>query len=232
MKYMGSKNRIAKDILPIILKDRKPNQYYVEPFVGGANIIDKVAGNRIGADSSKYVIEALKTIRDSICILPQNNQEFTEKDYKTRAINKTIFRGFAAFAYSYAGKFWGGWCRDGAGKRDYVAEAYRNALKQSPQLQEIKLINCDYIDLEIPPKSIIYCDPPYKATTKYKDGDFDHEQFFMWCEDKVKEGHSVFVSEYSAPDNFECIWEKEINFSLAKNTGSKKGVEKLFRLEI
>lgn len=36
MKYVGSKNRIAKHILPIILRDRKPNQYYVEPFVGGA----------------------------------------------------------------------------------------------------------------------------------------------------------------------------------------------------
>ena len=44
MKYMGSKNRIAKHILPIILKDRKENQYYVEPFVGGANMIDKVQG--------------------------------------------------------------------------------------------------------------------------------------------------------------------------------------------
>ena len=29
MKYMGSKARIAKEILPIILKDRKPEQCYV-----------------------------------------------------------------------------------------------------------------------------------------------------------------------------------------------------------
>ena len=42
MKYMGSKARIAKHILPIILKDRKPNQWYSEPFTGGANLIDKV----------------------------------------------------------------------------------------------------------------------------------------------------------------------------------------------
>lgn len=50
MKYMGSKNRIAKYILPIILKDRKECQWYVEPFVGGCNTIDKVVGNRIGSD--------------------------------------------------------------------------------------------------------------------------------------------------------------------------------------
>ena len=65
MKYMGSKNRIAKHILPIILKDRKENQYYVEPFVGGANIIDKVGGNRIGADINPYLIEFFKGLQNS-----------------------------------------------------------------------------------------------------------------------------------------------------------------------
>jgi hypothetical protein len=29
-------------------------------------------------------------------------------------------------------------------------------------------------------------------------------------------------------DGFECIWSKEVNNSLTKDTGSKKGVEKLF----
>jgi hypothetical protein len=27
MKYMGSKNRIAKEIIPIMLEHRKPNQW-------------------------------------------------------------------------------------------------------------------------------------------------------------------------------------------------------------
>ncbi len=49
MKYMGSKARYAKSILPIILASRQPDQWYVEPFVGGANVIDKVSGPRIGA---------------------------------------------------------------------------------------------------------------------------------------------------------------------------------------
>jgi len=42
MKYMGSKNRIANEILPIILKDRIENQYYIEPFCGGLGTFDKV----------------------------------------------------------------------------------------------------------------------------------------------------------------------------------------------
>lgn len=37
MKYMGSKSRIAKDIVPIIQKTIDDNNIntYIEPFVGG-----------------------------------------------------------------------------------------------------------------------------------------------------------------------------------------------------
>ena len=44
MKYMGSKRRIAKHILPIMLKKAEEINIttWVEPFVGGANMIDKV----------------------------------------------------------------------------------------------------------------------------------------------------------------------------------------------
>lgn len=62
MKYMGSKARIAKDLLPIILKDRLERQYYVEPFCGGCNIMDKVDGNRIANDSNSYLISMWKSL--------------------------------------------------------------------------------------------------------------------------------------------------------------------------
>ena len=84
------------------------------------------------------------------------------------------------------------------------------------------------MDLDIPNNSIIYCDPPYKDTTKYSNL-FNHDEFWEWCRQKSKEGHSVYISEYNAPDDFECIWQKEIVSSLTKDTGSKKGVEKLFK---
>lgn len=64
MKYMGSKRRIVKEILPIILKDRKPDQYYVEPFVGGGNVIEKVTGNRIAGDNNRYLIALFKKMQE------------------------------------------------------------------------------------------------------------------------------------------------------------------------
>ena len=109
MKFMGSKRRLSKYILPIMLKDRKPNQYWVEPFVGGGNMIDKVGGNRIGADIDYWAIQALISIRDNVDELPKNNKEFTEEDYKNLRKNDTYkFKGYAGYAFSWGAKWLGG----------------------------------------------------------------------------------------------------------------------------
>lgn len=226
MKYMGSKARIAKHILPIILKNRKEGQCYVEPFVGGANMIDKVDGWRIGADSNEQCIACLVIIRDRISELPKCNDDFSEDSYRNRCADIEWLKPYAAFAFSFGGKLWGGFRRDKSGNRDYISEAYRNSLKQSPLIKGVNLMVSQYQDLDIPEKSKVYCDPPYAGTTKYKD-DFDHELFWQWCREKAKEGHEVFISEYNAPDDFVCVWQKEIQSGLNTNT-TKKGVEKLF----
>lgn len=229
MKYMGSKNRIARYILPIMLAERNKEQCWVEPFVGGANMIDKVCGKRIGADLDQYLIKALIFIRDCVVDLPKNNEEFTEFNYRDlKKSDLYKYKGYAGFAFSYSGKWLGGWCRDGKKERDYVREAYQNALTQSPKIKGVKFVNEDYRNLKIPKNSFIYCDPPYEGTTKYK-VDFDHKIFWQWCRFKASKGHILFVSEYKAPDDFKCVWSKELASSLTKNTGSKKGVEKLFK---
>jgi len=233
MKYMGSKARIAKHILPIILKDRIEDQHYVEPFVGGGNMIEKVVGPRTGADSDHFVIGALSMIRDDVDSIPKNNLEFTEYDYKKCKAGDDAYsaplRGYAGFAFSFGAIWFSNWAKSVTSKkvpRDHVAEQYRAAIKQNPKLQGCELVVSSYLALEIPENSIIYCDPPYAGTTKYKD-DFNHEVFWEWCREKVTEGHKVFVSEYNAPDDFTCVWEKEITSGLHVNT-TKKGVEKLF----
>ncbi len=240
MKYMGSKNRIAKHLLPIILKVRKEGQYYVEPFVGGANMIDKVSGNRIGADSNEHVIDALYFIRDFD--LPQNNKEFTEGMYnfgaklaregglKNLELDSRCAYSYALIAFSFGAKWLGGWSRGKNSKgeqRDYVAEQYRANIKQKPLL-DIWLQYCSYEDIQIPDEKVIfYCDPPYANTTKYKDN-FNHDKFWQWCREKTKEGHQVFISEYNAPDDFICVWSQELNCSVAKDGKHKKAIEKLF----
>jgi DNA adenine methylase len=106
MKYMGSKARIAKHILPIMLKNRKEGQWWVEPFVGGANMIDKVDGNRLGADYNFFLIEALKMIRDC----PQRIPELiTEDMYEaSKHYDDAALKGFIRIAMSFGGKVGGG----------------------------------------------------------------------------------------------------------------------------
>ena len=229
MKYMGFKNRIAKEILPIILKNRKEGQFYVEPFVGGANTIDKVEGNRIGADTNYYLIKMYQACCDGW--LPSS--DYTEEQYKEVREKKDNYPpelvGYFGFALSYGGKWFGGWRRDSLGKRNYTLEAQKNAIKQFPKLQSVKFICCSYENLKIPTNSIVYCDPPYLHATGYKDA-FNHESFYEWCRKLKKDGHIVYISEYYMPSDFSCVWQKEITSSLTKNTGNKRGVEKLFTL--
>ena len=75
MKYMGSKNRIAKHILPIMLAEAEKHNIttWVEPFVGGGNMIDKVPDTfrRVSADLNGHVIKALLDIRDKPNLLPE-----------------------------------------------------------------------------------------------------------------------------------------------------------------
>jgi len=233
MKYMGSKNRIAKHILPIMLAERKPDQWWVEPFVGGANMIDKVDGKRIGADSNEFLIKALRLIRDEPTAIPNL---ITEEDYQ-KAKDEMVLNGltgFIGFAMSFGGKWFGGYRRDVAGTKGCIENmktqtrrSKQNAINQSKDLKGVKFINSDYRSLDLPPNSLIYCDPPYEGTTKYKDG-FNHTDFWQWCREKATEGHIVFVSEYNAPSDFECVWQKELPTTISKQEG-KKDIEKLFR---
>lgn len=62
MNYIGSKRRLAARIVPHIQEAIKTTGFslYLEPFVGGANVIDKVdAPYRIGADNQRYLVALL-----------------------------------------------------------------------------------------------------------------------------------------------------------------------------
>ena len=233
MKYMGSKNRIAKYILPIMLKEMEEKGYstWVEPFVGGGNVIDKVPDKyrRIGADLNPHTIAAMLAIRDFVNTLPES---VSEDDYKSlKDTQASPVSSWIRYACSFSGKFNNGYARDKTG-RNYAREQKNSALKQSPKIQSAEFICCSYTDLSSTTNSLIYCDPPYQGTTGYKTGDFNHEEFFEWCRKMKDKGNSVFVSEYNAPDDFELVWQGEIktNFSSQRKGATHKAVEKLFKV--
>lgn len=207
MQYIGSKNKIAKHILPIILNGRKPDQWYVEPFVGGANMIDKVSGLRIGSDVHPYLIALLKALQ--LGWLPPT--EISEEQYADIKKNPDRYDdrlvGFAGFQCAFGGKWMGTYAKNRRGD-NYAKQGYNNMSRQAPKLEGVIFKNKSYDDLDLPPESIIYCDPPYGGTYQYGT-DFDSAKFWQWCRDKTDEGHAVYVSEYAAPDDFTELWSVE-----------------------
>ena len=79
-------------------------------------------------------------------------------------------------------------------------------------------------DYPYKPNSVIYCDPPYQSTIGYESG-FDHQKFWNWVR-MMSKSHHVYVSEYSAPSDFKCVWRKAVKEQVGKNINQK--VEKLF----
>ena len=236
MKYMGSKRRMAKHLIPIILKNRKEGQWYIEPFVGGCNMIDKIEGNRIGNDYNKYLIAFWKAIQNNwippIHITKEEYYDIKENKDKFPAL--TLWVGIGC---SYCGKWFGGYVNNYPENRrlksgvlpNYQIEARNGLLKQKDAIKEIIFTDKSYEEIDYPEKSIIYCDPPYESTTKYKD-DFNHKKFWDWCRDMTKKGHKVFISEYNAPKDFICLLEIKTNTQISQGMkiGNINKFEKLF----
>lgn len=237
MKYMGSKARLAKYIIPIMVTEANKNNIneWVEPFVGGANLIDKVPKNfkRVGYDINPYIIEMFNKLKSGWD--PKINYTKDEYNYiKENMDQNKYLTGYVAINCSYSGKWFGGYAgitKTKNGIRDYQAEAYKNVMAQVENLRDVDLYCSSYDLIQIKNKSVIYCDPPYKNTTKYKDS-FNHDLFYEWCLQKHSEGHLVFISEYSMPEDlFEVVWYKDVKSSLSANGsigGSKNSTEKLF----
>jgi len=238
---MGSKNRHAKELLPIITKNydpENPNQWYIEPFCGGCNMIDKVAGERRWAnDLHEYLIAMFKALQEGWVppdLITEDDYRLI-KDYKNEFDSHLV--GYVGFLFSFGSKWFGGYARNEAGTKGSMDNmkkqsqlAKNGVLKQLPLIQSVTFTNLSYVDLEIKNQSIIYCDPPYASTTGYKDS-FQHDIFWEWAEIMVEFGHEVFVSEYTAPSNWQCVWKKETTANLfANNENDKVRIEKLFKL--
>ena len=87
----------------------------------------------------------------------------------------------------------------------------------------------DYHDVEIPDGAVVYCDPPYANTTGYTVGQFDTNEFWYYMR-QLSKRCDVYISEESAPDDFECVWSQELTRTLDFNKSNQpKKVEKLFK---
>lgn len=223
MKYMGSKSRIKKHIVPIIQKliDENNIKMYIEPMMGGGNIIDSIScETKVGNDISTPLIELWKHLQQTNGIdLPNDVTREHYNDVKQNQCTEKYpiwYIGAIGFLASFNGKYFdGGYAKPTIDKsngriRNYYDECKRNILKQLPKMKDVILTNKPYIEMKNVKNTLIYCDPPYKNTTSYQScRGFDHKEFWDWCR-KISKNNIVLISELEAPDDFKCIWEQDV----------------------
>lgn len=239
MKYLGSKAKLAKYIVPILQELINKNQIdtYIEPFVGGFNIIDKIkCENKIGCDIDPLVIDLVDACRINPALLNKINETPTREHYYDVRDNEWRYQNwyraaillFASYNARVYGGCYGATAETKDGKiRNYYLESKSNFEQQLPNLYGILTSCCDYRDI-IPPKrkTLIYCDPPYSTGVGYGQN-FNNDDFWQWCRKQSLAGHIVVISEYDAPSDFKYIWQCEITTHL-NNRNKIPKIEKLF----
>ena len=238
---MGSKAKYAKYIVPI-LQDTIDNlniDTYIECFVGGANIIDKIkCKNRYGFDRSDTLIALLvQASEDFDQVLQNGSRELWDKGKEY--VKNGIMPEDMSLADIGAMEFFASYCNGGFPRgyakntetRNYFNEAYRNLEAQAANLKGItfKCQNYDDLDKNIS-GAVIYLDPPYAGTKFYgyaNQPKMDYDHFWNWVR-KLSADNYVYISEQQAPDDFEVIWEQEVKRTTNKENNFK-AIEKLFR---
>ena len=234
MKYMGSKRKIRKEIIDVMMSYRLNNEPFIDMFCGGCHVVEMVDGIRIANDKNRYLIamwEGLLEDRKRPYIIDKELYSKARDEYN-KGVNiefDDFLIGWIGFMGSYNGRFFdGGYSGHDVNGRNYISENIRNTESQIHNLRGVLFSSLDYSELMLYEPCIIYCDIPYRDTKQYSiSKDFDYEKFYNWRFAMRDFGHIVFVSEYNMPDGFECVWSKEVTNSL-NTTKTYKPIEKLY----
>lgn len=238
MVYMGSKAGISKILVPFLQKiiDDYNIHIYYEPFVGGANIIDKIkCDTKIGIDKSESLIALLTVARDNFEKIPTScsREEFEKaKNIYLKKTDDTLpdyIIGAYQFLGSYGAKgFKGGYAPNDKNGRCYYNERLNNLKKQSDNLKDCHFLAGDYDKYSYPSNCLIVCDPPYEGTQTYSyahEVKFNYEKYWNWVREQSKDKFVVCCEEHF-PDDFLIIKEIPKRRTIKKDN-SKIAMEKI-----
>lgn len=204
MQYFGGKTKVSNQIVDYLESVRKENQIYIEPFVGGSIICSKMSGKRKASDYNEYLIEMYKAVQCGYELPEEVTKEQYDYIKNNKDENKAL-TGFVGFGCSFAGKWFGGYARQKG--YNFANGSKRSLLKKMKTMQDVVFEHKNYKEWIGINGALIYCDPPYNDTTQaYGTGEFDTKQFWETIRILSKD-NDVYVSEYEAPDDFECVLE-------------------------
>lgn len=243
MRYCGSKRRFMKELLPILMKDADKETFFWDLFMGGANVLSEIPlKNKYGVDNNKFIVALWREVqKNGFANIPTNVTEERYNDVKKSYLTGENFFpdyliGYVGVCCSFGSSWFNGYARFNPKKNeDHIAEALRGFKKQVVDFKnfdDTEFYYSSYNDFKyFNPNTILYCDIPYFSTKKYEN-DFDHEAFWNWARKIAPKVKHLYISEYDAPDDFECIWQAEKKDGLGRKEGKPQNIkiEKLFEL--
>lgn len=212
MQYLGGKGRLARKFAPILQKPLVSGARFIEPFVGGFNLVPYVQPDwAICNDNHAGLIRMYQAVQSGEFNPPESLTEEEYKELKSQRDWDNPLTAFAAFGCSFGAMEFASFARNKKGD-NYCLRARNSLLRKAKHMRAVEFVSKDYRELEIKPGDVVYADPPYLNTTAYTTGAFDHEAFYLWCESCAsKPGVRVFVSEFTVPERsgWEIVWSTE-----------------------
>jgi DNA adenine methylase len=236
LKYLGGKARIAKELAAFIASRHGDRWLFVEPFMGGANMTVELAKHfRYGFASDAVPDLALLYNAVQAGWVPPT--EVSPELYASlRHAEPSALRAFVGFGCSRSGIWFSGFVgrveRVVKGKHhvDNPVQEITGALRRlRDAAPHVEFTHRSYDAAGPIEGAVAYCDPPYASTTGYQQGAFDTAKFWATMRQWRAAGMHVYVSEYQAPDDWRCVWEKPKKLGMRASDGTQRlSVERLY----
>ena len=236
MRYLGGKSRLAPAIRDAILEDTSARNRYIEPMVGGGAMLCAMAPHFAAVEAGDAVPDLVMmwaALQDGW----EPPQELDEAAWRRlRESEPSAIRAFAGFGTPFGGRFFEGYARGGG--VNYAAQTARALAKQAEVLRRFPVWfeHRDYAEWDVRPGDVVYLDPPYSGTKPYTGAHsglrpFDHVSFWAQCRMWRESGAYVYVSEFSAPEDWTPIWSLERKVGLGEQSGAEyqAKIDRVFR---
>jgi DNA adenine methylase len=232
MRYVGGKHRIRKAIASSILSKTSNRLLYMEPFVGSCSVFQEMAPSfkhSFAGDMHQDLVMMWNGVLfdgwEPPCFVSE------ERYQELRKQPPSADRAFAGFGCSFGGKWFGGYAR--SGDRNYAMNMKRGLDKFKSKMNGVgveRFVCRDFFEWNPAEGSVVYLDPPYKNSQGYTTGQFDHNKFWAKASEMSK-ACDVFISEYDAPPEWECVLSVSKTVHLGGGNKHFAATEKLFKME-
>jgi DNA adenine methylase len=244
--YHGGKQRIGRELAEIIVEESLDieDEYnfkikgYCEPFSGMMGVYRHIP--ELFQDTHPKIKYVAGEINGSVVKMwntakrgwkPPTKNIGKNKFYMLKHDNKTsALKGFVGHVNTFRGHYFNTYFKHGNNKIKTNSERVQS-IGKTLNKNKVSVKQGDYKQFSNIKGYVIYCDPPYVNTVCKYNVTFDNKEFWSWCR-KMSRNNILFISEYSAPKDFEKIWSKKSKMTgnIHKSASGNTRTENLFLL--